>query len=200
MKWLHREILGSATYQQASADRHEYYELDPENTYLWRMNRKRLGFEATRDSLLSVSARLDLTVGGKAEKFFRSLEAGRRRSIYGYVDRQDLPNLLRVFDFASPDQSAAKRMSTMVPQQALFLLNSPFVLKLAEELAQMEKWKSLPTDEFITAAYRQVLARDPDAREQQVADQLLQADKDTANTRGEFFHLLMLTNEFVYVD
>jgi len=200
IKRLHREILLSATYQQASVDRSEYYEGDPENTFLWRMNRKRLGFEATRDALLSVSGRLDTTVGGKAEKFFRKLETGRRRSIYGYVDRQDLPNLLRVFDFASPDQSAAKRTSTMVPQQALFLLNSPFVSKLSEELAQFERWASLSNEEFVTAAYREVLAREPEQTEKQVGIELLESGEDTVDARGKFFHLLMLTNEFVYVD
>ena len=55
-----------------------------------------------------------------------------RRAVYGFIDRQDLPNLFRVFDIASPDQSSPRRPRTTVPQQALFLMNSPFVVEQAK--------------------------------------------------------------------
>src|SRR5712672_3432201 len=92
------------------------------------MNRGRLDFEALRDTLLMVSGKIDLTVEGRpvdliAEPFTT------RRTIYGTVERQNLPGLFRTFDFASPDTTSPQRFSTTVPQQALFLMNSPFVVQ-----------------------------------------------------------------------
>ena len=97
------------------------------------MNRRRLEFEPLRDSLLAIAGRLDPTIGGRVGDV--TSPAFRRRALYGKIDRQDLPNLLRVFDFASPDQSSAGRSRTTVPQQALFLLNAPFVVEQAQALA-----------------------------------------------------------------
>ena len=59
-----------------------------------------------------------------------------RRSVYGYIDRQNLPDLFRAFDFASPDTTSARRFYTTVPQQALFLMNSPFVIEQAKKSGQ----------------------------------------------------------------
>ncbi len=134
IKSLHREILLSATYQQESADRPETRARDPENELLWRMNRRRLEYEPLRDELLFVAGKLDAAMGGKPVNTFAA-PYPPRRSVYAVIDRQDLPNLLRAFDFASPDQSAARRSETTVPQQALFLMNSPFMLDLAAALA-----------------------------------------------------------------
>ena len=64
IKKLHRQILLSAVYQQASVDRADGRKADPENVLLWRMNRRRLDFEATRDALLAVSGQLDGKIGG----------------------------------------------------------------------------------------------------------------------------------------
>ena len=207
VKWLHREITGSAAYQQSSWDRvdsgriaSELFKRDPENRYLWRMNRKRLGFEATRDALLSVSGRLELTLYGPSDRMFRKLDASRRRTVYGYIDRQDLPNLLRVYDYASPDQSAAKRTKTTVPQQALFLLNSPWVRDLAESWAQEDVWNALSASETIELAYKRILQRTPTKTEQEVAARLFRDGIDLQESRTQLIHVLLLTNEFIYVD
>ena len=139
LKALHREIVLSSTYrQQASVADAALPDArasqDPENRLYWRMNRRRLEFESLRDSLLAVSGQLDERMGGRPVESFVQPGEGRR-TVYNLIDRQDLPNLLRVFDFASPDQSQAKRPETTVPQQALFLMNSPFVLQQAQHLA-----------------------------------------------------------------
>src|SRR5207302_5661753 len=97
-------------------------------------NRQRLDFEALRDSLLWASGRLDAKVGG-APVEITTAPFSARRSTYGFIDRQNLPGLFRTFDFASPDTSTPQRHVTTVPQQALFLMNSPFVVQQAKALA-----------------------------------------------------------------
>src|SRR5258708_35420364 len=98
------------------------------------MNRPRLESEPLRDSLLFAAGQLDEAPGGPAVDLFKS-PLSRRRTLYGFIDRQNLPGTLRTFDFASPDAHAPQRFSTTVPQQALFLLNSPFVQEQAKALA-----------------------------------------------------------------
>jgi len=108
-------------------------QIDPENKLLWHMNRQRLDFEALRDSLLFASGQLDADLGGKAEDLFKA-PFSKRRSVYGFIDRQFLPGALRVFDFANPDMHNPQRSETTVPQQALFFMNSPFVVEQARAL------------------------------------------------------------------
>lgn len=141
LKELHRYLLLSATYQRASdpgtdpvAQRAfaENEAHDPANAQYWRMNRKRHDFEALRDSLLAVSGRFDGVLGGQPVEMFEG-GGSPRRSIYGFIDRQNLPGLLRVFDFASPDTTSPMRFQTTVPQQALFMLNSPFMADRARD-------------------------------------------------------------------
>ncbi len=157
LKKLHKLLMTSAGYRQRSEGPADYATADPDNRLLWRMNRKRLEFEALRDSLLAVAGRLDPAMGGKAEPMVTNPtvrqkmnaetitnEGGgdaaqdvfaRRRAIYLFIDRQNLPQTLRAFDFASPDQHTPQRFVTTVPQQALFLMNNPFVLEQAKHLA-----------------------------------------------------------------
>ena len=108
--------------------------IDPENRLLWHFNRQRLDFESARDSLLAVSAELDVCAGGKPVELFKRPFAVRR-TVYGFIDRQFLPGVFRVFDFANPDMHSPQRLDTTVPQQALFFMNSPFVIERARALA-----------------------------------------------------------------
>ncbi len=130
IKKLHRLIMLSAMYQQSSDDNAVFAKADPNNRLLWRMNRQRLDFEPMRDTLLAVAGKLDLTAGGHAVDIIDP--ASTRRTVYGYIDRQNLPNLFRAFDLASPDASSPRRFYTTVPQQALFFMNSPFVINQAK--------------------------------------------------------------------
>src|SRR5690606_23038092 len=91
-------------------------------------------FESLRDSLLFVSGELDLKIGGKAEELFKA-PFSKRRSIYGFIDRQFLPGALRIFDFANPDMHNPQRAETTIPQQALFFMNGPFVVEQSRALA-----------------------------------------------------------------
>lgn len=181
MKWLHRTITTSHTYQQSSELREDAFAVDPENRWLWRQNRRRLDFEAMRDSIVSVAGTIDLTVGGRSVKLSETPYT-TRRSLYAYVDRLELDPILRTFDFASPTASAASRAETTIPQQALFFMNHPFVAEQARELADRVADEAEGNDAdaaTITALYRRVFSRDPSADEITMAKRFLVAAADT---------------------
>jgi hypothetical protein len=135
VKKLHRMIMLSAVYQQSSEDNPAAARIDPGNDYYWRMNPQRLDFEAMRDSLLFVTGQLDERMGGQPVDLTSNLFPGRR-TVYGEVDRANLPGFFRTFDFASPDTTSAGRFETIVAPQALFLMNSPFLVECSRRLAQ----------------------------------------------------------------
>jgi hypothetical protein len=164
IKNLHRLIMLSGAYQQSSENNAACAKVDPGNLLYWRMNRQRLEFEAMRDTLLAVSGKLDLTPGGHAVDI--TVPVSTRRTVYGYVDRQNLPDLFRAFDFASPDTSSPRRFYTTVPQQALFLMNSPFVIEQAKSLVDRPDFKSASTDQQrLRLLYQLAFQRDPSREE-----------------------------------
>ena len=159
IKKLNRLIMTSAVYRaSAGADDPAALSADPGNQLLWHFNRQRLDFEAMRDSLLFVSGELDPAAGGRPVEMFKST----RRSVYGKVDRQFLPGVFRVFDFANPDLHIPTRPTTTVPQQALFFMNSPFVADRAKALAARREVAAAPTPaEGVRRLYRLAYQRDP---------------------------------------
>jgi hypothetical protein len=204
LKSLHRQMVLSATYQQASNDRPECREIDPENRLLWRANRRRLELEAMRDTLLAVSGTLDESFHGRAVELTKPPFAPRR-AVYGYIDRQDLPNLFRVFDIASPDSSTPRRPRTTVPQQALFLMNSPLVVEQARAIAaRLPQGQPVDDGQRLAALYKQVLQREPTTIEDSISRQFLAAAQDESDAKlnpwEQLAQLLLLTNEVMYVD
>jgi hypothetical protein len=172
-KWLLREIVLSRVYRQASDDREDCAAVDPENRLLWRMNRRRLDLESLRDSLLVASGRLDTTMGGPSVELTQE-PFPARRTVYGFIERQNLPAMFRTFDFAGPDTHSPKRPYTTVPQQALFLMNSPFALQQAMHLAQREEVKQAATDDQrIIQLYHLTLGRAPEDDELAVVRQFV---------------------------
>jgi len=168
-KYIHRLILLSDAYRQQSAAPADVAlaaratQIDPENRLLWRMNARRLTFEEFRDTLLTVSGRLDPQAGGRAADLLAGNGlAHRRRTLYGLVDRQFLPSVLRVFDFANPDLHIPQRSETTVPQQALFALNHPFVADEAKAVVAQAATQSLasPAD-TVRSLYRSIYQREP---------------------------------------
>ena len=173
LKKLHRLIMLSSTYQQSSDENAANAKIDPANDLLWKMNRQRLDFEAMRDTLLTVSARLDQTMGGHASDITTEPFTSRR-TVYAFVERQNLPGIFRTFDFASPDATSPQRFYTTVPQQALFLLNSPFVVQQAESLLARPEVKTARTDEEkIRRLHRLAFQRTPERDEIAFAKQFL---------------------------
>jgi hypothetical protein len=207
VKNLHRLILLSQTYRQASQDRPEGLRLDAENVLLWKMNRRRLDFEALRDSLLSAAGSLDRTAGGPAVDIVNAPFSGRR-TVYGFIDRQNLPGLFRTFDFASPDTSSPQRYTTTVPQQALFLMNSPFLLQQAKGVVrQADVAGATGAEERIGRLYRRIYARAAEPAEVELGLRFLDAaraeDGPTAPAMGpweRYAQVLLLANEFAFLD
>ncbi len=104
--------------------------LDPENRLWWRTIRRRMDMESYRDALLNQSGRIDLAIGGASEKIHEP-PYSNRRTLYAYIDRQNLPEFFRSFDFATPDSHVPRRAVTTVPQQGLFALNNDWIQQLA---------------------------------------------------------------------
>ena len=183
IKKLHRTILLSATYRQSSDASPAALAADPDNQFLSRFNRRRLEFEALRDTLLAASGQLDLTPGGLPDDLVQE-PFTHRRTVYGFIDRQNLPGLFRTFDFPNPDTSSAQRFATTVPQQSLFLLNSPFVQHQARHLAARPELASAPTDPAkIHSLYAILFQRAPDADELAFAKTFLTAATPTAHLK-----------------
>lgn len=182
LKHVQRLILLSATWQQASTARDDAMQADPENRLLWQMPRQRLEFEALRDRLLVAADRLDGRIGGRSVKIH---EDANRRGLYAYIDREDFPGLLASFDVPSPDASRARRAETTVPQQALYLMNSPFVIEQAKAVAQRSAefaeahhrdGAQGPGEDSIAASqlrieaiFHRTLGREPDAAERRAS-------------------------------
>lgn len=159
LKNLHRLIMLSATYQQSSEDNPRYAQVDPSNRLLWRANIRRLEFEVLRDSFLAIGGSLDETMYGRPVDLERNSDS-RRRTIYGRVDRSDVLDVLVNFDFANPDMPSGKRYETSVPQQALFLMNSPVVIEQAKRLVSLKSFKDCATDaERVQLLYENVYQR-----------------------------------------
>src|SRR5207249_11091389 len=134
IKKMHRLIMLSSVYQESSANNPRFAQADPNNRLLWRANIRRLEFEALRDSLLAIGGALDKTLYGRPVDLTKE-PYSTRRTIYGFVDRSDVADVLINFDFANPDLPTGRRHQTTVPQQALFLMNSPLVVEQAKKLS-----------------------------------------------------------------
>ncbi|MDG3005018.1 PSD1 and planctomycete cytochrome C domain-containing protein [Paludisphaera mucosa] len=204
LKNLHRLIVLSSTYRQASVDRPDCRKVDPENRLHWRASRRRLDFEAMRDTLLFVSGRLDPTMHGKPVDVAND-PGNARRTVYGLVDRQSLPAVFRAFDFASPDASAERRPLTTVPQQALFGMNAPLVVEQARALAARPEVAGPSPAEAVRALYRMILARAPADDEAEMAGRFLKSLADEPggpklDPRAQLAQVLLITNELMFVD
>jgi hypothetical protein len=201
VKHLHRLILRSAAYRQGSDDNATALLADPENRLLWRVNRQRLEFEPLRDSLLAVAGKLDRNMGGRAVDITQA-PFPPRRSVYGFIDRQNLPGLFRTFDLASPDTATPQRHVTTVPQQALFLMNSPFVLDLARAFAGRPEVLAERTDEGrIDRMHRLAYGRAAEPDEVALGLRFLRESKGTGPSLWEqYAQVLLLANELAFVD
>ena len=178
VKKLHRLIMLSKVYQEEShiMQGSDYSSIDPENRLLWRANVRRLDFEAMRDSLLVMANKLDKTVGGQPVNLTDEPYT-YRRSIYGYIDRGDIPELMASFDFSNPLAPNSKRTSTIVPQQALFLMNSPLVIDVARSVvAQPTVARAASNNDRIIGIYRIILGRTPTGDEIRIAYAFLQKE------------------------
>ena len=161
IKTLHRHIMLSSVYQESSAGNPRYAQIDPENRLLWRANIRRMDFEEVRDSILAIGGRLDTTMFGRPVSL-GLYPYSTRRTIYGFIDRNNVPEVYNQFDFANPEMTTGKRYETIVPQQSLFLMNSPLVVEQARNLVDRTDFKSLTNEaDRVTLLYELVYQREP---------------------------------------
>jgi len=203
LKWLHREIMLSATYRQSSHPRPRpgnnvnnvnnvndvAVDADPTNQWLWRMNPRRMDIEAYRDSLLRISGTLDVTMYGPSV----DIDTGRRRTVYSTLSRgRSSADILKLYDAPPPMAHSPMRHLTINPLQALFVMNSGFVQALASELARTVDGTPRVEDK-IQALYRKVFARDADAEEPALGVKYL----STASV-ALYAQALLSTNEVIF--
>ena len=197
LKWLHREILLSATYRQSSAFRPEADAADPANQLLWRMNRRRLDIEMWRDATLAATGRLDLTIGGPSQPVDDLSNV--RRTIYAKVEREEMNGILRMHDFPEASSHSPRREHTTTPLQQLFVLNSPWMEKQADDL-----WLRLKPigsdDERIAACYRFLFAREVTESELEIAHAYLAGEANAELRWKDYLQALLGLNEFHFVD
>ncbi len=161
IKKLQRTILLSSTYQQDSQPNAAGLAADPDNKLLWHYGVRRMDFEEIYDSLLAIAGTLDPTLGGRpvtptSEGF------GKRRALYFLIDRRNPPELLTQFDFPNPDTPSGRRFTTTVPQQALFLMNSPLVIETSRKLTHRPDFTRFERDEDrVSLLYMAIFQRPP---------------------------------------
>jgi mono/diheme cytochrome c family protein len=218
LKKLHRLILTSKAYQRSSAAVESDLKLDPQNRYLWRMNRQRVDAETLRDSILAVAGTLNPKMGGRpvvpplTEEEYSSLWARNqwpvsldpaehtRRSVYLYVKRTFPIPMLSTFDEPDTSVSCARRDATTVAPQALTMMNSEFMLSQAKHLAgRVRKDAGGDPDQSVTTAFRYALGRAPSAAELKEGRAFLQSDS-SPDSLAHFVLVVLNMNEFLYVD
>lgn len=195
-KPLHRLIVTSAAYRQASTATPDKLERDPDNRLLSRFPRLRLPAELVRDNALSAAGMLSLELGGPglpADRASEQVDGGvlYRRSIYLRWKRQTLDDMLASFDAPTRDVTCTRRARTNTPLQALALLNEPTFLDAARGLAHRARQAAGDFDGQLDYAFLAVLARTPEPAERQLLKQLYErrqaafADDDAATLLGE---------------
>ena len=201
LKWLHRQLVLSSTYQQISS-RGDAAAKDPENVYLSRMSVRRLDVESWRDAMLVATGELDVAIGGPAQELTEA--SNRRRTLYGTVKRRELSDLLRLHDFPDPVVSSSARVPTTSPLQQLFVLNSPYIRLRSEALLVRLAADNLsdPTQR-IRRAYELLFQRQPTAEEVAWGVEFVSATSSGQNTDAlwrEYAQALLASNELLFVD
>jgi mono/diheme cytochrome c family protein len=165
IKKLQRLIMLSGVYQEASTTVPEYADKDPDNKLQWRYNVRQLDFEQMHDSILAIAGTIDFTMGGRPVPI-GSEGFATRRAVYAFIDRRNPAEILTQFNFPNPSVPTGKRFLTQVPQQQLFLMNSPLVIETARKLTHSQEFLSETTDELrVALLYVDVFQRPPTPEE-----------------------------------
>ena len=191
LKWLHREIMLSSAYQQASRPREDAKLQDPTNRLLWRMNPRRVDFEAWRDTILATTGALDTRMGGPSIDL--DAKGNTRRTAYARISRSRLNPLLKLYDFPDPNQHAPNRELTTTPLQQLFVMNSGFAQEQARRLSDQAIQASGDLKERIQLLYTTILGREADGAEIDLALSYL----DKADW-ASYTQALLGSSEFIF--
>ena len=215
IKKMQRLMLLSNAYRMATDTDAKTMDADPENVLLSRFNRQRLDVEQIRDGMLAIDGTLDTTMGGTLQSGFGTdsensssrlslnPETVRRRTVYLPLRRSNLPSLLNLFDFGDATTVNGRRSLTNVAPQALFMMNSGFVNERAKNISQAVL--ALGARQRVDQLYLQVIDRHPSPAEIDAAftyvDQYKQKfHVDEAAAWQSFCHVLLTSNEFLYLD
>ncbi len=197
-KWLHREIMLSAAYRQSGRRVEAAHQADPANKWLWRMNPRRLDFEAWRDAILKASGTIDMTMGGPSSE----LEAteNTRRSVYAKISRSRVHPLLRLYDFPDATQHSPGREITTTPVQQLFVMNSEFFQSQAAALIRSVDGVT-EASEKVRMLYRSVFSRDPSPKETDLALSFLAKGREPFGHEpwNEYAQALLGSNELIFL-
>jgi hypothetical protein len=216
-KELHRLIVTSSVYRQQSSHHEANAEIDSDNLYLWRMNRRRLSAEELRDAVLAVSGKLDRTMYGPGFQLFvierpehsphyqyhkhdPDDATTHRRSIYRFIVRSQPDPFMTTLDCADSSQSVAKRDETITALQALSLLNNPFMLAMAEQFAASLESEATAAgastiESQVAQAFRLATGRDATSQQQAMLAEYAQEFGMQNACR-----LMLNLNEFMFVD
>ncbi len=216
IKAMHRLMVNSATYRQASAHENQRAsEIDPDNRLLWRFNRKRLDAEAIRDSVLLVSGRLNDDKYGlpifpplpgdvaEAVKYnetkwnTQSGDEGRRRSLYIYQQRTLTMPLMQTFDSLVCEESRPLRRASVTPLQALAMMNGEFLNEEAKHFAQRVAADTPDVKRQIHRAFEIAFCRPPAGDELTRMSKLVEASGAGLTS---LCRVLLNASEFIYVD
>ena len=230
LKALHKLIMTSETYKQASTWREDAAQLDPDNLWLWRFPKRRLEAEPIRDSILAVSGKLNLKMGGPSIKprIHPALLNGSgnvwptvakegpehwRRSVYVFVKRSLALPFLELFDAPSPSASCERRVESTVATQALLMVNGDFVNEQARFFAErVQREAGANPAKQIERAYRLAYSRLPTADESQELSLFMERFRQMHRQAGrptqeverlaliDLCQVLFASNEFVYID
>lgn len=217
IKRMHRLIMNSATYRQSSRVSATTTGRDPENRWLSRYSVRRLEAEAIRDSLLAVTGEFDRTVGGSLFKAANKkrvtmlpndqVYGSRRRSVYLPSVRVRGYEMFSIFDVSESGQHIAQRSQTMVAQQALFLMNNPFVVDRVKVLAAKAMKRSASFNPRVDWLHRCLFGRPATGREVSTLSAVFEdeaaAGKDQAASElsawQHIIHTMLCSNEFIYI-
>jgi hypothetical protein len=212
IKKLHRLLLTSATYRQTSTTRVDAADMDSDNRYLWRMNRRRLEAEPLRDVMLALAGKMNWQMYGPGFQDFviekpehsphyqydaydPDEPASHRRSVYRFIVRSQQQPFMTTLDCADPSQLVARRTESTTPLQALALLNNRLVIRMCDLFAARLAHESGTIEAQVESGFRQALGRTP-------SEQELEPLLALARTRGlpAACRVLVNLNEFVFID
>jgi cytochrome c553 len=205
IKQLHRGIMTSAAYQMSSDYNEASFAADGDNRFVWRMSPRRMDVESWRDSLLYVTAELDLTLGGPS---IENIQSSNRRTLYAKVSRNGdqfaSDEFLRLFDFPLMRATVANRPRSIVPQQFLFAMNSSFMIDRAKGLAERLRTESGDDNSKVRSAYQRLYGREPTGEELRLAVEYLSQEAGDSSDGDlsrwtQYAQVLLSSNEFMYI-
>jgi hypothetical protein len=212
-KKLHRLIMTSATYRQSSQHNAEFAKTDRDNRYLWRMNRRRLDAESTRDAVLAMSGRMILKMGGPSDRQFSTGkgvhvtptvnydkfniegESARRRSVYRFIFRTVPDPLMEALDCPDASQFTPKRTASVTSLQALAMLNNRFIVRYCEHIANRIEQERRDRDAQIRRLFMLAYGRPP-TKDESKSVAAYAAKHGLANA----CRVIVNTNEFMFVN